>query len=480
MALHPCYTAELVDRIKRIEINRRLYKGEHECVLVDAQGRRSPIPYRPINYLGDTLTQTLVELTWIGYPALVSENATKEQEQALSRLTEQLRIPTLAKPTSALCSYAGHGAWRMIIDRRTGRPTLQIWGIRDGQWITCESDDGDPAHAIALSLWHSRRLAQNKFCAVEERFAHLTDATGRIIPGVLHTTTAYAMGGDGSVQAGTIPLASVYGDGGPEPEVIYDGLTELPVRMVSNPDMDGDGWGDSDYSPARISWQHEYNLTQARRSFSLRLKMSPSIRIDPNAADADGGYNMDAHMIQYTSPGGSSVHEITAAEWDAALSDSAVQIDKLREDWYAMTPLSPALIGDVASAESAEARRLSLIRPKSAVSDRRMVLEPALTWAYKSAMEMERMLGLESVEPVEALSYLWPNPIPEETSDRQATSMTTINEVAADLRSVDSAIAMLNPTLTATQLKQERARIDEAVAARADAVLTNFSLAPGA
>jgi hypothetical protein len=478
--VHPEYTQELRERIERINRNRRIKAGDHEMVLLDARGRQSPVAYRPINLLGDFLTQSLVELTWSGYPTIVADGASKEQEGAISRLTTQLRIPVLAKATSSTASYAGHCGWRMIIDRRTGRPTLQLWGVREGQWITCESDDGDPAHAVAITLWHSRRISGNKYAAVAERFAHLVDGEGRIIPGVLHTTTAYGMAADGTVQESTIPLETIYADRAPEPEVVYTELTELPVTIVHNPDFDADGWGDSDYTPSRVSWQHEYNLTQARRSFSLRLKTTPTLTADPNAANADGSLDLDSLFLQYRTPDGNSRLEINSTAWDAALADSAVQIDKLRQDFYLITPLSPALSGDVAAAESAEARRLSLISAKASVNDRRMMIEPCLTWAYTVAMQLERMAGLESLEPVAALSYIWPAAIPEELEEQQITSQTTINEVSANLRSVDSAIARLNPTLTAQQLATERAKIDEAAAERADAVMTNFSLAPGA
>jgi hypothetical protein len=90
------------------------------------------------------------------------------------------------------------------------------------------------------------------------------------------------------------------------------------------------------------------------------------------------------------------------------------------------------------------------------------------------------MDGLESEEPVGAISYLWPSAIPEELEEQQITSQTTINEVSAGLRSTDSAIARLNPSLTAAQLAEEIAKIAAAADARAEAIATNFALTPGA
>jgi hypothetical protein len=435
------------------------------------------VKYVPMNYLGDGLSKGITELVWSRYPT-ITVVGNEAQQKAIDRLTKLLLIRNLVKPTSIACSYAGHCAWRMRIHPNTGEPTLQIWGAEHGQTYTIESFDGSPAHAIAVSLWHTRAIAGGKKVAVQERFTHVLDAKGRIQPGVTHETRAYKANDDGSIGESPVGLEYVYPEASrPEPEVLYPALTRLPVFLIHNPDLDGDGWGDSDYSDGLISWQHEYNLTYARRSYSLRLKSSPRVTVDPALADAGGGIDLDSAMIQYRTPDGDMASmEVKADNWDAALAESAVQIDKLREDWYTLTPLTPALVGDVKGGESGTSRRLSLTSTIATVYDRRQQAEPALMWAYQCAQELEAMTGTADAPVVEDMSFLWAPPIPEDLEEMEANSRTTINEVRANLRSLELAVARLNPTMTKAQVLEELDRLLALEEARQEAQTQNPGL----
>jgi len=299
------------------------------------------------------------------------------------------------------------------------------------------------------------------------------------------TNRAWRM--EGGEPERELPWAQVWPDPATAPleEQVITGLTELPIVTVENVDRNGDGIGDTDYTSSVISVQKNVNKLAAVRQLVIDLSEQPQVVIPAEYVDEAGRVDWNRVRLRIRYPGESSEDvEIKAINWSGNLENSAAQWELYRQEFMTLTGIAPAFMGETSKGggESGYSRRLGMVPTEAEVGFRRRPWEVAFTKIVRVAMMLERayaqpqrsgvrrlferLLGRagQMPEPVEAVTVTWPPAIPEDSTE---ISTRTVAEYAGGVRSLESAIELLNPSWQSERRAQELELIREDAATRA-------------
>jgi len=439
---------------------RALFLGHHRAYLVSATESR-PFSYITVNWLGDRLTRRMSELVLPSFPKLTAAGGNQAD---VDRMVETLRLPELVEPASMAVSYAGRAAWKVYWSRAAGAPALRLWGANPGELAVFDYWAGDPAAPYAVNFWYVV-TRKNESYRIRERYEVQVGAGAAAGPRPVRATNA-AFSGDGSRP---VPLAQAWPDQETRPpeETVWH-LTSLPGYPVDNPDVSGNGAGDSDYTESLISIQKSLNLLVAQRAAVITLTEFPVVDIPAKMIRPDGTVDISAFWLHVQQPGENDVTPVKISNWDGNLEKSAQQWEKLDREFRNLTPLNLDADAGVGSGESGTHRRLVLLPTEVAVNRRRPRWVPALGWAIRTAQELARGMGADFGQPVRSVRAEWPEAIPE---DPEAVSRQMTSEYREGILSLETAVRRTNPERDDVWVQEELARIRaDAAERRATAV----------
>ncbi len=433
---------------------RQLFAGEHEAFFVLPNGAERRYEYVTVNWLGDVLSQTWKRLLFRQFPVLAIDGDAAQQAAAAG-LVAALDLPGVCLPTALVVSYAGQATWKLYWSPLTGRPALRLWGARDDEFVTWDYLPADPARPCGVSFWYHLALpGADETAWVRER--HQLMARDGALVGVRTLNTVHRTV-NGLPGAETLPWEFVWPDPATRPpaEAFAAGLTALPAVAIHNVDRDGDRRGDSDYTTSLIALQRNLNKLVAARQLVIDLSEQPQVIVPPEYVDERGDVDWSQVRLRIRYPGEDGV-EIKTVNWSGNLENSGAQWEHYRTEFQALTGIAPALLGRVASNESGYARRLGLVPTEAEVGARRRGWEPAFTQALHVAMALDAVFGGSPVPPVTRVATHWPSVIPEDAAE---ISGVTVAEYRDGVRSLESAVARLNPAASPAWLAAEVARL---------------------
>ncbi len=481
------WTAREKGELKRLQGLRDLFEGNHTAYFVLPNGEERRYEYVTINWLGDTLSQTWKRLLFRQFPTLAGRD---EQETAtIQAISEMLGLPEICQPAALQVSWAGRATFKLYYSQVSGRPALRLWGANPTEFVVCDYLGADHSQPLAANCWYQRqvRLGNNDEAtvAIRERHELLFDQMGEA-KAVLVSNKAWRM--EGGEPDREVPWAEVWPDPATAPleEEQIEGLTELPIVIVENVDRNGDGSGDTDYTNSVISVQKNVNKLAAERQLVIDLSEQPQLVIPAEYMDEQGRVDWNRVRMRIKYPGEEADDvEIKAINWSGNLENSAAQWEFYRKEFQTLTGIAPPFMGESAKGggdESGYARRLGMVPTEAEVGFRRRPWEVAFTKIVRVAMMLERayaqpqrsgvrrlferLLGRagQMPEPVEAVTVTWPPAIPEDSTE---ISTRTVAEYAGGVRSLESAIELLNPSWQSARRAQELELIREDAATRA-------------
>jgi hypothetical protein len=441
------WSAAEIAEFKNLDALRKLFKGEHSAYFVLEDGTERKIDYLVINWLGDLLSQTWKRFLFRKFPTI------KTQDPVETAFINSLDLPTIALPGELRKSYAGTAIYKCYYSNLVDRPVFSLWGANEGEYTTFEYLGGDTAKPYAVSFWYTRIIpgTDNEKAMIRERWELLVDET-LTVAGVQMKSTAH------TIQSGTPSTEEM--DWGkvwngipnpPEqtlPELPY---TDLPVVVIHNFDRNGDGYGDTDYTPSLIAIQKNINKLAAIRQAVIDLSEIPMIEIPPEYMNRETGevdWNRVKLRIKFD---GEEGNEIKITNWTGNLENSDKQWTFYREEFYALTGISPSLAGTADSqARSGLARRYAFISTEAEIESRRHQWNLGFRKLVKIAKMVQNQWGDTKLPEVEeeklgvqtknSFTVKWSEVIPYESAEK--SNMLT-NEYQTGGRTLNSLVRNL-------------------------------------
>ena len=458
---------------------RQLFRGQHEMYFVLPNGEQRRYDYVTINWLGDSLSQTWKRMLFRRFPLLTGDGS-EEQQAAWETLQHEMNLPAMCQPAALMVSWAGAADLKLYYSQAFQRVGLRLWGANNTEFARWEYFDSDAAMPKAVNCWYRMTIpgrAQKTDAYVCERHELMVDEDGAIA-GVRVSNQAWKIEGTEPVRS-PIAWEELYPDELTRPMETEDilGLMHLPVVRVENIDRDGDGQGDSDYTDSLICLNKNVNKLVGVRQLVIDLCEMPFLEVPPEMLDEAGNFDFNKAKIRIRY-GGEPSQTISLVNWTGNLQNSAAQLEHYRQEYRTLTGIAPTLMGDAEAgsrslSESGYSRRLSMVPTEVEVMNRRAPWERAFTELMQVGMWLHQQHA-SGPEPMQKLSAQWPAAIPE---DAVTTTTTTVAEMGAGLRSLESAVALLNPDASPQWRQKEVDRI-LAERATAQAALGN-PFAPG-
>lgn len=458
--------AEL-DRLRKM---RQLFRGDHEVYFVLPNGQARRYEYVTNNWLGDTLSQTWKRLIFRDFPRLSTGN--RQGDAAVADLVAALRLPLVCQPAALMVSWAGQAKFKLYWSRLRAQVALRLWGTNETEFCTWDYLSSDHSQPIAVNCWYLMAIPgdrDKRQAYVRERHEllyRLADHQVKIT-GLRVTNAAYRVEGGQPVDE-RIAWERLYPDEATRPAEAEDlaGVTMLPVIAVNNVDANGDGTGDSDYTPSLITLQKNVNKVVASRQFVIDVSERPMIEVPPEYLDDAGQIDWEkvALRVKYDGEEGAGA-EIKVTNWAGHLANSADQYEIYRREFRSQTGIAAPLLGDATEGgggESGYSRRLGMVATEAEVTFRRAAWEQAFQDIIAVAQQLRAaFLGAKAVTPIEQLTVGWQPAIPEDSTE---VSAAVVAEVGGGVRSLESAIERLNPDATedwrtaeVERLREERA-----------------------
>jgi hypothetical protein len=152
------------------------------------------------------------------------------------------------------------------------------------------------------------------------------------------------------------------------------------------------------------------------------------------------------------------------------LENSGKQLDYYIDAFHKLSGISKALFGEELSGnDSGYARRLALMGLQKGIEARRARYAHAFVTVLRAAMEIERLFGLATVEPIERLTIEWASVVPSDTASEE---QRVVQQAQSGVRSLRSSVKLLNPLFTDEEITAEvNCIIDEQAAIRRVAVM---------
>lgn len=424
---------------KNIQYYRNLFKGNHKSAFILPNDAVRPYDYIIINYLGDFLSETWRRFMFRKFPTFNTEN------KALLAYIKSMDLIKLIVPACLLQSYAGRAVLKAYYSNVTKKVCWKLYGAVPGEYTVFEYMDSDANTPVAVNYYYIKPFKRGNSminAIIRERHALLFNKDSMTITGVSIVSTAHE-------EIGGVPQTREYDwnevwAGSLHPPLQSETLrmTQLPCVIIDNVDRDGDGIGDSDYTESRISVQKNLNKVAAIRQIVIDLSEFPQLVIPPEYIDSNGviDWNKVRFRIGYDGEDGT---EIKVINWTGNLENSDKQWQFYREEFFALTGLSPALVGLSADSEArtGKARRFGLVATEAEVSSRRAIWDSGLRKLLSVTCEFEANYGGKlSATDADDVEVVWAEILPGEIGE---ISQTVLAELNANARSVESAVSLL-------------------------------------
>lgn len=445
---------------------RLLYKGEHEVYFTSPDGNEELWEYTPINWLGDLLSPTWKRLLFRKFPELRPKD--ESQKDAIAAIVDALGLRLLCPTVALVSSWAGCAILKMYWSQLGARPVARIWGNHPGEVAFLEHLPADPSFPVAVQFWYSVCVKDTHYW-IQERHA-LQVRPGEGAPSAVTMTNTAHKSEYGLPTTDVVPLAEVWPDESSRPAdtETTEGLTVLPFVAVRNPDRDGDGMGDSDYTQSEIGIQKVENLVQASRYFTIRVGEVPNVSLPADTINPrTGAADIQAAKIRVKYDG-ETTDTMEIGSWTGNMDNSAEQHRIYREEFRALAGLAPALAGESegSGGESGFARRLAMVATEAECASRQEAWDAAFRQAVEVGRQLMRVYGKRTDIPDAPipLSTVWAPIIPEDSSE---VSTAVTQEHRDGVRSLRSAVERINPDWDAAQVDAEVTAILDEAAERA-------------
>lgn len=235
------------------------------------------------------------------------------------------------------------------------------------------------------------------------------------------------------------------------------GVDDFLVLQVSNLLTSEDVTGYDDYTDLEtIIQEMEVRLGQISRILDKHA--------DPNMYGPDIAVETDAATGQSTYRGGGKYFPILQGEekpgyitWEGQLQAAFEELDRLVQQLYIISETCEPAFGVVKNglAESGSAMRRLLMAPLSKVNRIRLILDPAMKRALKTASALEVAQGMPGAVKLENITIEWQDGVPKD--DTELANIESIR-FGAGLSSLESSIRRLDG-YEGEKLAAEMARI---------------------
>lgn len=436
MSIDKLWTATEIANFQQLDNLKKLFKGEHEVYYTLPSGEERRYDYIVDNMLGDFLSHTWKRFLFRQFPKLVVK------DEAFAKFIDSLDLPTLSLVGALRVSYAGRAVAKGYYSNLSEKVCWVLWGLQDGEYTTFEYLNGDKSRPIAVSFWYTKLLTDSTVltssnsCMIRERHSLVFDTLNNLL-GVRMINTAHSML-NGVPTTKEVDWRDEWG----VKEAFFEDYTDLPVVTIDNIDKNGDGEGDTDYTPTLISIQKNINKVVAVRQFVIDLSESPQLLVPPEYIDSEGNVDWDKAKLRIKYDGEEDGGEIKTIGWTGNLENSDKQWEFYREEFRALTGISPILAGvvDNSQARSGIARRISLVATEAEISSRRHQWNKAYKQLIKLSVMINNAFSPTITVPDITPEITWPSVIPGE--DVEKTNMIAV-EVQTNIRSRKSAIDLL-------------------------------------
>jgi hypothetical protein len=254
-------------------------------------------------------------------------------------------------------------------------------------------------------------------CMIRERHSLKFDIQTKKVVGTHVTNTAHRCVG-GMPTKELIDWNTVWQnvEGVPEQDFEND-MVVLPVVCIWNKDGLGTIDGESDYKESLINLQKNINKLYAIRQLVIDMSEQPLLVVPSEYLDEDGKLDMRLVRLR-TKEDGEEADEIQVTNWTGNLENSKEQVSLYREEFHFITGLSPTMAGLLDSqARSGLARRLGMVSTEAEITSRRHQWNRAYKQLIRLCIMLENTYGTQKLDLDNTLSILWPEALPQETSD---------------------------------------------------------------
>jgi len=453
------------ENFKRIDMLRQLFKGNHSAYFILPGGGEEPYEYITINWLGDVVSETWKRFLFRKEPRVFTK------DDSVNTFINSLGLLTTCLSAELHKSFAGRAILKCYYSQLSKRPCFKLWGSVVGEYTTIEYLNGDMSMPIAVTFWYTRHIGSG----VTESRLMGTDSSNDINPLVLTATNACIIAerhdlvftvdeNDDYTITGTKVTNKAYGFNGGYPvdsevpwnEIWKDELikpkqnfstplTRLPFVVVHNFDRNGDGDGDTDYTPSLISLQKNINKLVAVRQLIIDMSERPLMKIPETwlTTDSEGKQTLDWDKVRMRTSieGEPTGEELQITQWTGNLENSDKQWKFYREELYSLTGISPIMTGaSDAEGRSGLARRLTMVSSEAEITARRHQWSKGYKDIVSLALEMQNVYGRTNYDITIPVEIQWASALPMESAELTAT---VIQEYGSGLRSVESSVRNL-------------------------------------
>lgn len=457
-----------VDHFKELDDLRNLYLGNHETYFVLPNGEQRRYEYVTVNWLGDVLSTTWRRLLFREFPKITINSDEKDQ---ITEYLKELGLERVFVTADERRSYSGMAVLKGNYSRLSGKVNWVLWGERIGEYVDFEYIDSDITKPVAVNFYYKRKYIKDDMTGqfpdyetamIRERHMLLFDpATGEIV-GTKVVNDAFAMMGNGIPTTEIIEWNKVWVDEKTRPEKEFqNNLTILPVVIISNIDKNGDGLPDSEYSPSLIQLQRNLNKLVSVRQLVIDLGEQPTLVVPPEFMDENGLVDWNKVRLRVAYAGEETDAEIKVTNWSGNLENSDKQWTLYRDEFRALTGITPAVFGALDSeARSGKARRLGLIPTEAEANSKISTWVAGIKTLVNLTIMIHNEYSKTKFNPTKDISVKWCEILPEDSYEKASMN---VQEVTAGIRSTESGVSNspYNAGKTAEWISKEVAIIEK-------------------
>jgi len=457
----PFWTPEQTREMRETQRLADLYKGKHLQVLHTHDGGWKWPVYVFKNWLRRT-TNDWAALVWGDPPTFAFANdADKATWAAIAAV---LPLQTLYTPAQRRISYTGSVTLKLAWGKRTGKPTLCIWGTQHGESVSWEQERGArDAYAVSFYMDEVRTDPRNPNAKITIRRRERYE----LIDGKVYVANdAYECptGGEPNTDARyRWMMARLYADADandlPPDEPTLTKFTVLPGWRIQNADED-----ETDYCEDLQGVQRALTGIMSQRQIATLISILGQLVVPVDTLNPDGSVDLSKFLVTTYEPGEDPRTQtliVNTAGNSFNLEFSEKIVEQYGDDYYQITGHGKGFDGVAqgAGAESGYARRLGLYKPEVHVAWRRRAWDGFWGWLGIAVPELCAAMSAPIGSPLSAPPVAtWQGIVPDDPND---VSERTERAKRGGWMSLEQAVAEehADERWTPEQVAEEVARI---------------------